>query len=212
MLDPAPRWIKILALLQMSVGDEGCLAKHLRTRPCISRACRRKCNALLPVHLVRRSQHCTMICSNEHKGLGLLTLPPNIILHNPIANVISIHILHRPVPASAAWGSWGLSGPVSPEVTQLCALVGVFSCAISMAYAISIYHGLDEWVYMSIPGRLGVAVLGLTAWALNPRLMSPLLFSIIVWDGSVALITGWTLGTWSGRRRELVVPRTAKSD
>jgi hypothetical protein len=97
-------------------------------------------------------------------------------------------------------------------VTQLCALVGVFSCAISMAYAISIYHGLNEWIYMSIPRRLGVAVLGLTAWVLNPHLMSPLLFSIIAWDGSVALITGWTLGTWSGQRRETVAPRTTKSD
>src|ERR1700733_3886048 len=108
--------------------------------------------------------------------MSLLTLPPNLILHNPIANAISIHILHRPVSALNARGAWGLSEPVSPEVTQLYALVGVFSCAISMAYAISIYHGLNEWIYMSIPGRLGVAVLGLTAWVLNPHLMSPLLF------------------------------------
>jgi hypothetical protein len=76
-----------------------------------------------------------------------------------------------------------------------------------MAYAISIYHGMDEWIYISIPGRLGVAALGLTAWVLNSHLMSPLLFSIIVWDGSVALITGWTLGTWSGQRREMVAPK-----
>ena len=89
-------------------------------------------------------------------------LPPKLIFHNPVANAISIYILLRPVPVLNASGDWGLSGPVNPEVTQLCALVGVFSCAISMAYAISIYHGLDEWIYMSIPGRLGVAALGLT--------------------------------------------------
>lgn len=139
-------------------------------------------------------------------------LLPNLIFRNPIANAILIHILHQPVPALNASGAWGLSGPVRPEVTQSCALVGVFSCAISMAYAICIYHGLDEWIYMSIPGRLGVAALGLTVWVLNLRLMSPLLFSIMVWDGSVALITGWTLGTWSGRRLELVAGRITKSD
>jgi hypothetical protein len=105
-----------------------------------------------------------------------------------------------------------MPGPVSPEVTQLCALSGVFCCAISLAYGISMYHGIDEWIYLSVPGRLAVALLGLTAWFVDPHIMSPLLFSIIVWDGIIALITGWTLGTWSGRRPESVVRKPAKSD
>lgn len=142
----------------------------------------------------------------------MIFLPPSLILRNPIANAVSVHVLHRPIPELTAWGAWGMPGPVSPEVTQLCALSGVFSCAISLAYGISMYHGFDEWIYLSVPGRLAVALLGLTAWVMDPDTMSPLLFSIIVWDGTVALITGWTLGTWSGRRPEAVVSKPAKSD
>jgi hypothetical protein len=93
---------------------------------------------------------------------------------------------------------------------QLCVLCGVFSCAISLAYGISMYHGFDEWIYISVPGRLAVAFLGLSAWALDSHSMSPLLVIIIVWDGTVALITGWTLGTWKGRPPKSVVSAPAK--
>ena len=117
------------------------------------------------------------------KGLGLLVLPPNIILRNPIADAISTHLLHQPLPALSTRDAWSLSGPASPEVAQLCALCGVFSCAISLAYGMSMYHGFDEWIYLSVPGRLAVVLLALVTWVLNRHAMSPLLFTIVVWDG-----------------------------
>ena len=146
------------------------------------------------------------------KGLGLLVLPPNIILRNPIADAISTHLLHQPLPALGTRGAWGLSGPVSPELAQLCALCGVFSCAISLAYGMSMYHGFDEWIYLSVPGRLAVVLLALVAWVMNRRAMSPLLFTIIVWDGTGALVTGWALGTWNGRRHRVDASKSRKGD
>jgi hypothetical protein len=74
------------------------------------------------------------------------------------------------------------------------------------------YHGFDEWIYLSIPGRLAVVLLGLIAWVQNPHAMSPLLFTIIVWDGTGALVTGWALGTWSGRRPGAIAGKSRKGD
>lgn len=42
--------------------------------------------------------------------------------------------------------------------------------------------------------------------------MSPLLFSVAMWDRSVALITGRVLGAWSGRRRGMVAGSATKND
>lgn len=150
--------------------------------------------------------------SKSAKGLALIFIDPNLVLRNPIANAISTEILHQPIPTFNRWGTWGVPGPASPEVTQLCALSGVVMCGISSAYGISLYHGFDEWIYISVPGRLGVAALGLMVLLLRPEVMSPLLFSIVVWDGSMALITGWILGTWSGRRLESGTGSPAKDD
>jgi len=97
-------------------------------------------------------------------------------------------------------------------VAQLCALCGVFNCAISLAYGMSMYHGFDEWIYLSVPGRLAVVLLALVTWVLNRHAMSPLLFTIVVWDGAGALVTGWTLGTWNGRRPGVVAGKFRKGD
>jgi len=149
--------------------------------------------------------------SSGHEGLGLLTLPPNLIFRNPIAIAISIHILHQPAPALNASGAWGLSGPVSPEVTQLCALVGVFSCAISMAYAISLpwLGRVDLYVH---PWQTGCCRVGIDGLGFESAPHESVALQHHGLDGSVALITGWTLGTWSRRRSELVAGRTTKND
>lgn len=88
----------------------------------------------------------------------------------------------------------------SPATDQLSALSGIFCTAIGMAYAMSFYHGYDEWLYMTIPGRLLVSGLCLATWVLAPEKMSPLLLVIMVWDGGNAAIGGYLMGDWSGRK------------
>jgi hypothetical protein len=129
-----------------------------------------------------------VLCSCPLAGLALLTFP-DVVHSNSVANRLSLFL--NPV---------GTAPTSSPAIHQLSALSGVFSCAISSAYGLAFYHGYDEWLYMSIPGRLFVSAICLATWLIAPEKMSPLLLSIMVWDGACAVIGGYLIGDFSGRK------------
>ncbi len=121
-------------------------------------------------------------------GLALLTVP-GVVHNNPIADRLT-SFLH---PSGAA----SFSGPLA---NQLSALSGVFSAAIGIGYFTNFYHGYEEWLYLSIPGRIFASALCLAIWLFAPEKMSPLLFTIMVWDGVFAALGGYLMGSWSGKR------------
>ena len=121
-------------------------------------------------------------------GLALLTVP-EVVHKNPIADRLT-SFLH---PAGVAH----ISGPL---VNQVSTLSGVFFAAIGISYFTNFYHGYEEWLYLSIPGRLFVSGLCLAIWFFAPEKMSSLLFVIMVWDGISAAIGGYLIGNWSGQK------------
>ena len=90
---------------------------------------------------------------------------------------------------------------------QLSALCGVFCIAIGSAYGFAFAHGYEEWLVISIPVRIVVAVLGLVVSLLAPGKVSPFLVGVIVWDGSAALLGAWLMGSFTGGR----APKLKKS-
>jgi hypothetical protein len=129
-----------------------------------------------------------VLCSCPLAGLALLTIP-DVVHSNSIADRLSLFL--HPI---------GTAPTSSPAIHQLSALSGVFSCAISSAYGLAFYHDYDEWLYMSIPGRLFVSAICLATWLIAPEKMSPLLLSIMIWDGACAVIGGYLIGDFSGRK------------
>lgn len=70
---------------------------------------------------------------------------------------------------------------------------------IGVVYAISYFHGYEEWLYIGIPAKLSIAAMGLLIWAVKPEKFSPLLFAICAVDGLGATALAWAIGSFSGR-------------
>jgi hypothetical protein len=121
-------------------------------------------------------------------GLALLTIP-ELVHENPVANRLAL-FLH---PSGVA----PISDPLADQLSTLCS---VFSAAIGVAYFSKFYHGYEEWLYLSILGRLFVRGLCLAIWFFAPEKMSPVLFTTMVWDGVSAAIGGYLMGSWSGEK------------
>jgi hypothetical protein len=117
-----------------------------------------------------------------------MALPPSLALSNPISDWISTSILGK-IPATP---------PFDPQTVPNLALAGIFSTGVGFAYLLSLYHGFDTFIYTSVPGRLGVAATGLVMCMIRPTVLSPLLVTVILWDGLGALLMGYLLGAWTG--------------
>jgi hypothetical protein len=149
-----------------------------------------------PVAIVPSFSLCPTHLSNPYSclaGLVLLTVPSHVF-NNPLSNRLA-SILHLPSHPSVS----------SPATNQVTALSGIFCTAIGVAYALNFYHGYDEWLYLSIPGRLIVGGICLAVWVIAPEKMSPLLFAIMVWDGGCAAVGAYLIGDWRGRKPDRFV-------
>lgn len=56
-------------------------------------------------------------------------------------------------------------------ISQLSAFSGVLCTAIGVAYGMTLYHGYDEWLYLSFPARLLVSCVCFATWLLAPEKM-----------------------------------------
>ena len=119
-------------------------------------------------------------------------MPAPLILYNPITTFISDAVFQRPLPPLSL-------STTHDSLNQSLALSGVFSFAIGTAYSLAFIHGYHEWLYMSIPARLIVCIMGHLVYVMCPEKTSPLLFVICVWDGIWAGMTAWAVGSASGK-------------
>jgi hypothetical protein len=131
-----------------------------------------------------------------YPGLALAFLPPSPLLHNPARSFISRTILHQPVQVPPS------NLDPSNAFAHSLALAGTFSFGIGVAYLHAFYRGYEEWLYMSIPARLGVSVFGLLVGVLFPKKMTPLMLSVCVWDGFWPAAIAVAMGDVSGKGPE----------
>ena len=146
-----------------------------------------KCLPVIPVsNLLSQSKH-------RHLGLGLILFPlPYLRL--PIRSIVTNNVsCFTPAPLTPP--------PYHPELIQLATISGIFSAAIGAAYLVNIFYGYEEWIYTSVPVRLAVSTSAAMVWMIKPERVGPMMVEVMVYDGLAAVLTGWSLGSWTGSKK-----------
>ncbi|KAF3921413.1 hypothetical protein ABW21_db0201826 [Orbilia brochopaga] len=125
--------------------------------------------------------------------LGYFNLPWPILVHSVGLTLLGLNLTFNGNPSS------------SPEVRGANSILGVTTTTIGLCYlgTSGVPVEQNQFLHASVPVRLGVAVLLLTAAAVNRRKMDQKGWRVHIgfgiWDAAGALWLGWYLGRWDGR-------------
>lgn len=116
-------------------------------------------------------------------------------MNNPLSNSIATYILRTqdPHPPTVYLED--------PFTAQAQSIHGFFCTAVGISYCLSFYKGWEEFLYLSIPVRLGLGLVGLGTAIIAPERLSPLFVFLWINDALSGIYGAFAMGwNWLGEK------------